>query len=426
MSTHEPGPEDVTDAIIDGDRPLVRGTAQAALRHRAFRIVWAGTFASNIGTWMQNVLLGAYGFTLTRSATYVAVLFFAQLGPLLLLSTVGGVLADVLDRRRLLLACQIPQLVFSLLLALLVTSSHPDEVLLVLCVLVIGIANALGAPALSAILPTLVPKPDLPGAVSLQSVQMNLSRVIGPAIGAAIYAGVGAAPVFVLNAGTYLFAIVALLAVHYPPPADTPPSSRGLLSRLGDGFRVARHDPLVRRVLITLVTLSFFSIAFVGMMPVIAADNLDMAPRSVEYGIFYAVFGLGAAFGAISVGTWFAGYAKARLVRPALVAFGLLLVGLALVRSPLGGFVVAPILGYAYFVVITSLSTVLQEHVDDAVRGRVLALWIMGFGGTVPVGVLIAGPVAQATSITLVLLVGAVVAIALAAYADLRAVGAPE
>jgi len=425
MSTHEPGPEDVTDAIIDGDRALVRGTAQAALRHRPFRIVWAGTFASNIGTWMQNVLLGAYGFTLTHSATYVAVLFFAQLGPLLLLSTFGGVLADVLDRRRLLLACQIPQLVFSLLLALLVTSSHPDEVLLVLCVLVIGIANALGAPALSAILPTLVPKPDLPGAVSLQSVQMNLSRVIGPAIGAAIYAGVGAAPVFVLNAATYLFAIVALLAVHYPP-VDTPPSSRGLLSRLGDGFRVARRDPLVRRVLVTLVTLSFFSIAFVGMMPVIAADNLDMAPRSVEYGIFYAVFGLGAAFGAISVGTWFAGFAKARLVRPALVAFGLLLVGLALVRSPLGGFVVAPILGYAYFVVITSLSTVLQEHVDDAVRGRVLALWIMGFGGTVPLGVLIAGPVAQATSITLVLLVGAVVAIALAAYADLRAVGAPE
>jgi hypothetical protein len=126
------------------------------------------------------------------------------------------------------------------------------------------------------------------------------------------------------------------------------------------------------------------------------------------------------------VGTWFAGFAKARLVRPALVAFGLLLIGLALVRSPLGGFVVAPILGYAYFVVITSLSTVLQEHVDDAVRGRVLALWIMGFGGTVPLGVLIAGPVAQATSITLVLLVGAVVAIALAAYADLRAVGAPE
>ena len=281
VSTHEPGAEDAIDAFVDGDRTLVRGTAQAALRNRNFRIVWSGTFASNIGTWMQNVLLGAYGYTLTHSETYVAILFFAQLGPLLLLSTLGGVLADVLDRRRLLLVCQVQQLVFSLVLAALVTSSHPDEVLLVLCVLVIGIGNALGAPALNSILPTLVPKPDLPGAVSLQSVQMNLSRVIGPAIGAAIYAGVGASPVFVLNALTYLFAIVALLTVSYPRhPADH--ATGGMWARLAQGFAVARDDPLVRRILVTLVALSFFSLAFIGLMPAIAADNLGVAPRSVD------------------------------------------------------------------------------------------------------------------------------------------------
>jgi len=424
MSTHEPVSEDATDAFVDGDRALVRGTAQAALRSRNFRIVWSGMFASNIGTWMQNVLLGAYGFTLTHSGTYVAILFFAQLGPLLILSSVGGVLADVLDRRRLLLVCQFQQLVFSIVLAWLATSSHPNETLIVLCVFVIGIGNALGAPALNSILPTLVPKPDLPGAVALQSVQMNLSRVVGPAIGAVIYAAVGAAPVFVINAATYLFAMVALLAVEYPRhPAG--PSGQGVMARLVEGFRVARRDPLIRRVLVTLVVLSFFSLAFVGLMPVIAAENLGMAPRSVEYGVFYAVFGLGAAVGAISVGTWFAAFSKARLVRPALVAFGLLLVVFALVRSPAGALVIAPILGYAYFVVITSLSTVLQEHVDDAVRGRVMALWIMGFGGTVPLGVLLAGPLSSVTSITFVLLVGAVVAVALAGYANLVKVGAP-
>ena len=424
MSTHEPVSEDATDAFVDGDRTMVRGTAQAALRTRSFRIVWSGMFASNIGTWMQNVLLGAWGFTLTRSSTYVAILFFAQLGPLLILSTVGGVLADVFDRRRLLLVCQFQQLVFSIVLAGIATSSHPDETQIVLCVLVIGVGNALGAPALNSILPTLVPKPDLAGAVALQSVQMNLSRVVGPAIGAAIYAVAGAAPVFIVNAATYLFAIVALLAVRYPRhPASAP--GRQVMQRLVEGFVVARRDPLIRRVLVTLVTLSLFSLAFVGLMPVIAADNLGLAPRSVEYGIFYAVFGLGAAIGAISVGTWFAAYAKARLVRPALVAFGLLLVVFALVRSPVGAMVIAPVLGYAYFVVITSLSTVLQEHVDDAVRGRVMALWIMGFGGTVPVGVLIAGPLSSVTSITFVLLVGAVAAIALAGYANLVKVGAP-
>jgi MFS family permease len=425
MSTHEPGAEDATDAFIDGDRTFVRGTAQAALRHRDFRVVWSGMFASNIGTWMQNVLLGAYGYTLTHSETYVAILFFAQLGPLLLLSNIGGVLADVLDRRRLLLVCQVQQLVFSIVLAVLTTSSHPNETLLVLCVLVIGIGNALGAPALNSILPTLVPKADLPGAVALQSVQMNLSRVVGPAIGAAIYAGVGASPVFVINAATYLFAIVALLLVHYPRHAAVS-GAEGIVARLTEGFAVARQDPLVRRILVTLVLLSFFSLAFLGLMPPLAAENLGLKPRSVEYGALYAIFGLGAAFGAMSVGTWFASYPKARLVRPALIAFGVLLAAFALVREPSLAFLVAPVLGYAYFVVITSLSTVLQEHVDDAVRGRVIALWIMGFGGTVPVGVLVAGPIAQATSITLILLVGAAVAVALAFYADLVAVGAPD
>ena len=125
------------------------------------------------------------------------------------------------------------------------------------------------------------------------------------------------------------------------------------------------------------------------------------------------------------MGTVFAGVAKARLIRPALLAFSGLLAAFGLVRTPSLAFLLAPTLGYAYFVVITSLSTVLQEHVDYAVRGRVMALWIMGFGGTVPVGVLLAGPVAAATSITTVLLAGAAVAVGLAWYADLVRVGAP-
>ncbi|MBM3672348.1 MAG: MFS transporter [Actinobacteria bacterium] len=425
MALHppEPAPEDATDALVDGDRVFARGTAQAALSHRTFRIVWGGTFASNIGSWMQNVLLGAYALRLTHSATYVGLLFFAQLGPLLFLSNVGGVLADLFDRRVLLLWAQAQQLVFSVVLAVVATSDHPSRVVLFVCVLLIGIGNALGAPALSAILPTLVPKADLPGAVSLQSVQMNLSRVIGPAIGAALYTTVGVAPVFGLNAATYLFAIVALVSVDYPrrPPTRTDVSLR---ARLGEGFAIVRRDPLVRRLMITLFSMSFFSLAFVGLMPVIAKVNLGIPPKSIDYGVLYGAFGLGAAFGAVSVGTWFAQISKARLVRPGMLAFAGLLAAFALVRTPWAGFVLAPILGYAYFLVITSMSTVLQSHIDDAVRGRVIALWIMGFGGTVPLGVLAGGLLEEVTSITFVLLVGAVAAVVLAAYADLESVAA--
>src|SRR5918995_175323 len=193
---HDPHAEEATEAIIEGDVGFRRGTAQAALRNRDFRVFWGGTFASNIGTWMQNVLLGAFGYELRGSGVFVGVLFFAQLGPLLFLSTVGGVLADIVDRRKLLVITQLIQLVLSIVLAGLAASDEPSEVALVVCVFAIGIANALAAPSMGAILPRIVPREDLPGAVSLQSVQMNLSRVIGPAIGAPIYTHTGAAPVF--------------------------------------------------------------------------------------------------------------------------------------------------------------------------------------------------------------------------------------
>ena len=115
--------EQFEDALVDGDVPFQRGTAQAALRHRNFRIVYFGTFASNIGTWMQNVVLGAYALKLTGSAAYVGLLYFAQLGPLLFLSTLGGLLADVVDRRRFLVGAQLAQLGFSFALAAIALSN---------------------------------------------------------------------------------------------------------------------------------------------------------------------------------------------------------------------------------------------------------------------------------------------------------------
>lgn len=401
------------------------GTAQAALRHRDFRIVWAGTFTSNIGTWMQNVLLGAWGYTLTRSAGYVGLLYFAQLGPLLLLSVLGGVLADTLDRRRLLVVMQVEQLIGSLVLAGLALQSNPNLVAIALCVLAIGIGNAFSAPAMGAILPSLVPREDIPGSVSLQSVQMNLSRVVGPLLGAPLYAAFGAALVFAINAGTYLFAIVSLLLARYARTATHPVTERGL-ARLASGFRIAWHDHLIRRVLVTLATFSFFSLTFVGLMPVVAATNLGIVPRSAEYGVLYAVFGFGAAMGAISVGTVLHHVRKERLVRVGLVAFAALLVGFSLVRAPALAYPVVAVLGYAYFVVITALSTVLQSHLDHAVRGRVMALWIMGFGGTVPLGVFVGGWLVHPIGVTAVLGYGAAVALLLAWYADLRTTALPS
>ena len=410
--------EQVEDALVDADVTYRRGTAQAALHHRDFRIVYFGSFASNIGTWMQNVVLGAYAFTLTHSGTYVAVLYFGQLGPLLFLSLWGGALADAVDRRRFLVATQIVQGALSFGLAAVALSPHPSLVLLAVLVFAIGVVNALGAPGLSAILPTLVDKEDLPGAVSLMSTQMNLSRVIGPAVGGVLYASFDVSLVFAVNAVTYVFAIIGLLWARYARRAGGPPAEHGL-TRILSGIRIARGDPFIRHILLTLASFSFLCLAFVGLMPQVAQHELGIDPKSTHYGILYASFGLGAALGAMTVGTVLASVDKVRVLRPGFAAFALLLAAFGLSRGPLVGDVAVAVLGYAYFLVVTSLSTLLQERVDDQRRGRVMALWIMGFGGTVPLGVLAAGPFSN-HFVREVLLVGAAWALVLAALSGTR------
>src|SRR5262249_41805360 len=148
--------------------------------------------------------------------------------------------------------------------------------------------------------------------------------------------------------------------------------------------------------------------------------NLGIRPRSIQYGLLYAGFGLGAASGAISVGTLLAGRAKAPIPRLGLVAFAGLLSVFALVRPEAPVCPPAVVLGVACFLVITSLATVLQENLDDGIRGRIMALWIMGFGGIVPIGVLAGGFLASRTNVTLVLLIGAAAALLLAPYARLE------
>jgi len=411
------------DAQIDADLPYTPGSARAALSHRSFRSVWLGTFASNVGTWMQNIALGVFAYQLTHSATYVALLGFAQLGPLFLLSIVGGALADVFDRRRLLIACQVEQLVFSLVLAWAASRPHPSTGLVFFLVLAIGIGNALNAPAFTAVLPTLVPRRDLPGAVSLQSVQMNLSRVIGPAIGGLLLPLVEAWGIFVINAATYGFAIYVIARVTLPRRrADTGDGATDSgVRRLLGGLAVARADPLVRFCLVTIFSISFFCLPFIGLMPVVAARDLHINPAGAVYGGLYALFGLGAALGAISVGTVFVSVPRTLLIRFGLVGFGVALAVFAALGEIWVAYPVVLVVGYAYFVTVTSLSTALQAHIGDAVRGRVMALWIMGFGGTVPLGLLVGGSLATATSVRDVVLGGAVIALLIGAYAWVRA-----
>lgn len=415
---------DAEDALLEGDRSVGVGTARAALTYPAFRRVYFGSLASSIGSWMQNVILGAYVYQQTQSSTWVGLVTLAQLGPLLIFSLLGGLIADRFDRRRVLILVSVQPAGFSLVIARLTTGDNPSMWLLFAAVLAIGIGQAIYAPAYSALIPTLVDHADIAGAISLNSAAMNLSRVIGPAIGGILFASVGAPWVFVGNAATYGFIILALWGLELPRAAAAAGESR--LRRILGGIRVAREDRVVGRCLTTMVTFSLFCLPVAVLMPVLAHENLGIGEETVAYGFLYATFGSGAVVGALSIGTFLAHRNLARVVRGGLAGFAVVLAAFAFDRSPDLAYPLAFGVGTFYFLVVTSLSTVLQQQLDDRVRGRVMALWIMAFGGTVPIGAMIAAPLSDAVGITAVIAVGAAVAVLLAFWADLGRAGAPN
>lgn len=393
------------------------GSARDALAQRNFRIVFFASFLSNSGRWMQQVVLGIFAWELTHSSAYLGQIVFAQLGPTLFLSLIGGSLADSVDRRKLLLTTQSWQACWSLVLAWQVADGEIGRNALLALVFVIGVGQALYAPTFTAVLPSLVGRRNLSAAISLNSAQVNGSRVIGPAIGAWLASVLGVAPVFAINGVAYLAVIGALLVVEIPRSTASPQSR---LDRLLGGFRIARRAPQIGGPLLTMVTFTFLCLPVIGQMPAVAELNLGIDPDSTTYGILYACFGLGALVGAVSVGTFLLHTSKAKVVRISLAGFSVSLAAFALLRTPWPAFPVVFCVGLFYFTMPTALNTFLQEHLGDQVRGRIMALWVLSFGGTVPLTNLIAGPLVELTSVTAVLLVGAVSALVMSAVVRLR------
>lgn len=414
MNRHNKSGDDIATPVD----PVAAGTARDVLGEVDFRRVYVASFLSNTGRWMQAAALGVLGWELTESSAFLGALLFANLIPLALLSLVGGSLADSADRRKLLVGSQCWQLVFTLLLAALVIDDDIAPALLLGVVFISGLGQGLYAPVFTSILPSLAGTGNIAAAVSLNSTQMNLSRIIGPAIGGWLTAQVGFAEVFLINALSYFFVIGAIAVTKLPETQAKGGASRR--DRFLGGFIVARRAPQVGWPLATMMAFSFFCLPFIGQLPAIAELNLGIDAQSSDYGTFYAIFGVGALFGALAVGTVLARTPRHLTARAALVAFGLALGWMSVVTSPSVGFISIAVVGFFYFIVPTTLSTAWQEHVDETVRGRVSALWVLSFGGTVPVANLIAGPVVEATSLRTVMMFGMFAAFALAAFSRLR------
>lgn len=398
------------------DRPRATGTLASAYSKPAFRRVWWGNLASNIGTWMQNITLGVLAYQLTGEAWFIGVVTFAQLGPMLIVSPIGGAVADRFDRRRLMIGIALVQTVLSMVLAAVALAPEPNRIALVLIVFGIGLGSSLNGPTFSSVLPALVGREDMQGAVALNSAAMNTSRVLGPILGGLVAEAGGPALVFGVNGLTYLFVVWAVSTAR----ADfSPKGHRGTSAwhQMREGFAAARADSVVTRILVTIAVFSLCSLVFIYQMPLIAEERFGI--EGLAYTLLFASFALGAALGAISMGTVFSTVERARMSIGSLWVFAAALAVFAVTTSPLVAYPAVFITGAAYFVLVTALSTTLQLRADESVLGRVMGLWMMGWAGLVPVGGLIAGPIIDAIGIVPVLLFGSVVAAVLALVMDL-------
>lgn len=362
-----------------------------AFTYRDYRLLWAGAFTSSVGTWMQEVAQNWLILTMTGSASLLAIDAFLGDAPFLLFSLFGGVLADRMDRRRILLLSQVVQLSSAFLLATLIFTGHIQVWMILALSFVVGFAQSFGGPAYQALVPTLVDKEDLPNAVALNSIQFNLARVIGPVIAGIAFYKVGAAACFGLNGLSFFAVIVAILALKRG--ALVAPSSGSVLQSLKAGL-VAVRDARALRGLIGLSFVgSMCAFPLITFLPVFAKDIFVQDAKG--YSVLLAAFGIGAVCGA--VGTAGFGHVKRRgmLAVSMQMTFGALTVAFALSRNRWLSYGLLFFAGAALMIVFAMFMTLVQQNVDDSLRGRVVSVYSLAFRGAMPLGNLLAAFLAK-------------------------------
>ena len=249
------------------------------LRHRQFALVWSAALVSNIGSWVQTVAIGVLVTELTGQARWTGLVAAAAFLPIGLLSPVGGVMADRADRRRILLLTTLGEVVFAVLLAVLAATGSVTPVNLAVVALGGGCMAAFGFPAYQAILPDLVPKDDLLGAISLSSAQWNLGRVVGPALAGLVLALGSYTFAFVINALSFGAVFVAIAFVRLPPPRPDPDETGGIGRRIVTGARGAWTEPGCRAAILGIAVAALLLSPFIALIPAVAVKLFDAGER---------------------------------------------------------------------------------------------------------------------------------------------------
>lgn len=379
--------------------------AFAPLRHRVFAVLWVATVAGNVGSFMRDVASAWLVTGLTDSPAAVALVQAAATLPLFLLTIPAGVLADIVDRRRLLLAVQLLLAATSAALTLLAAQGALTLPLLLGLVLLGGVGAALMGPAWQSVVPELVPRTELRSAVALNALGINIARAVGPALGGLVLGTLGAAATYGADVLSYLLVIAALLWWPRGAPAADPLPEH-FVGAMRAGLRYVRASAELHRVLLRAVLFFTFASAVWALLPLVARQLLGRDAGG--YGVMLACIGVGAVTGATLLprlrlrwGT------ETLLLAAAGVASGVMA---ALVLLPVWALALPLLLllGAAWITALTTLGGVAQAIVPNWVRGRGMAVYITVFNGAMTVGSVAWGALAQAIGLVPALVVAAI------------------
>ncbi len=394
-------------------------SALAPLRHRNFALIWTAALLSNIGSWMQTVAVGILVTARTGKPGWTGLVAAAGFLPIGLLSPLGGVLADRMDRRLWLFVTTVGETLFAVALTVLAATGRAAPATVTLLVFGGGAMSAIGFPAYQALLPDLVPDGQLGAAISLSSAQFNLGRVVGPALaGIAIVIG-GYDWAFAINAFSFFAVLVALRLVKLPPPL---PVERGaaLRRRLSEGAGAVWHRPGARFAVVAISLVALTASPFIALVPAVALEVFRS--KATGTSVLITAQGVGAVVGALAITPMVERYGRRRVLIGDLTGVCLSLVAYAYSPDLWVGAAALLVVGACYIGVLAGCNTVVQLNATPELRGRMLGIYMMALGILYPVGATIQGSLANSAGLRSVTAGGAaalLVALAVALRAGL-------
>jgi MFS family permease len=393
------------------------GTAFAALRHRNFRIFYWGQLLSLAGTWMQSTAQGWLVLELTNDPLLLGLVTAASTLPVFLFTLYAGVLADRGDKRRIVTAAQAVLMACAFALAVLTQTQRISVPVLLALVFVSGTANAFEVPTRQAFFVELVGREDLTNAIALNSSAFNATRVVGPAIAGTLMAGLGVAACFYANGVSFLFVIAGLFAMRLPPHRPRRMEASAL-EHVREGLRFIRGNRVVRTLVWMIAAMSVFAFPYAMLLPVFARDVLHVGASGL--GWLLSASGIGALAAGIVLAATGSRLPRGRLMVASSAAFALLLAAFALSRSFPLSLVLLAGLGFTMILNNATTNALLQSVVPDALRGRVMSVYVFMFLGMAPLGSLQAGALARWIGAPHALAAGAAVFLALVLWVTVR------